>query len=281
MTSLPAHRVEGPKALGGDPRRTWNLARTLASTDWKVRFFGSALGYLWSLLRPLLLFGILFFVGSEVIGADAGVEDYGVMLLVGIICFFYFSEVTGSSVTSMVDREALVRKVGFPRIVVPLSVLLVATANLMLYLVVLAVFVLATGVEPRWSWLALPLPLLALAALAAGLGMLLSALYVRFRDVRPIWEVLLQALFYATPILYPVTLLADRYPEVARIFMANPLAAIVQELRRLLLGPSNPSVADVLGGGALLLIPVGILVALVLLGFWVFERTAPLAADEL
>jgi len=281
MTSLPAHRVEGPKALGGDPRRTWNLARTLASTDWKVRFFGSALGYLWSLLRPLLLFGILFFVFSEVIGADAGVEDYGVMLLVGIICFFYFSEVTGSSVTSMVDREALVRKVGFPRIVVPLSVLLVATANLMLYLVVLAVFVLATGVEPRWSWLALPLPLLALAALAAGLGMLLSALYVRFRDVRPIWEVLLQALFYATPILYPVTLLADRYPEVARIFMANPLAAIVQELRRLLLGPSNPSVADVLGGGALLLIPVGILVALVLLGFWVFERTAPLAADEL
>lgn len=246
-----------------------------------MRFFGSALGYLWSLLRPLLLFGILFFVFSEVIGADAGVENYGVMLLVGIICFFYFSEVTGSAVTCMVDREALVRKVGFPRVVVPLSVLLVATANLALYLMVLAVFILATGVEPRWSWLALPLPLLALAALAAGLGMLLSALYVHFRDIRPIWDVLLQALFYATPILYPVTLLAERYPEVAKVFMANPLAAIVQELRRLLLGPSNPSVADVLGGGTLLLIPVGVLVALVLLGVWVFERTAPSAAEKL
>lgn len=278
---LPARRVEGPTGLSGDVRRSWNLARTLAATDWKVRFFGSALGYVWSLLRPLLLFALLWFVFSEVIGADVGVQDYGVMLLVGILCYFYFSEVTGSALTAMVDREALIRKVGFPRVVVPLSVLLVATLNLGLYLVVLAVFVLATGVEPRWSWLALPLPLVALAGFAGGLGLLFSALYVRYRDMRPIWEVLLQATFYATPILYPITLLAERFPKLAQVAMANPLAAVVQELRHLLLGPASPSASQAIGGGVLILIPLAILVVVVGLGLWVFERMAPVAADEL
>lgn len=278
---LPARRVGGPTGVRGDVRRSWNLARTLAATDWKVRFFGSALGYVWSLLRPLMLFALLWFVFDEIIGADAGVPNYGVMLLVGILCFFYFSEVTGSALTAMVDREALIRKIGFPRVVVPLSVLLVATLNLGLYLVVLAVFVLATGVEPRWSWLALPLPLLALAAFAGGLGMLLSALYVRYRDVRPIWEVLLQATFYATPILYPITLLAERFPKVAQIAMGNPLAAVVQELRHLLLGPTSPSASQVIGGGGLIVVPLAVLVGVVCLGLWVFERMAPVAADEL
>jgi len=278
--SAEAHRVRGPTALGdGDLRRFWNLTRTLSATDWKVRFYGSALGYLWSLLRPLMLFGIVYFVFSYVVKAGAGVEDYGVMLLLAMILYFFFSEATVAGVTSMVDRESLLRKVGFPRAVVPLAVALVAAMNLALNLVVLAVFVVASGVQPRWTWLVLPIPLALLLVFSTGVAMLLSALYVPYRDVRPIWEVVLQALFYATPILYPIELLAAHSPTLAKIALCNPIAALIQESRHLLVGA--PSLSDALGSTALVAAPLAILVGMTALGFWVFDRMAPRAAEEL
>lgn len=281
MSAPPAgaYRVRGPSAVGGDPRRFWNLARTLAATDWKVRFYGSALGYVWSLLRPLMLFGIIYFVFSYVLDAGAGVAHYGVILLLAMTLYFFFSEVTGSGVTSLVDRESLLRKVGFPRAVVPLSVALVAAMNLALNLVVLAIFVVASGVEPRWTWLLLPIPFALMLLFATGLAMLLSALYVRYRDVRPIWEVVLQALFYATPILYPIEAVLARYETLAKIQLMNPLAAIIQESRHLLTGAPSP--AAVLGSTALLAVPLALLALITWLGFRVFDRMAPLAAEEL
>lgn len=276
---MPAYRVRGPTAAGDDARRFWNLARTLAATDWKVRFYDSALGYVWTLLRPLLLFGIVYFVFSYVIKAGAGVEYYGLLLLLGMIMYFFFSEVTGGGVTSMVDRESLLRKVGFPRAVVPLSVALVAAMNLALNLVVLAIFVVASGVPARWGWLALPIPFALLAIFSTGVTMLLSALYVPYRDVRPIWEVVLQALFYATPILYPVETLAAHSALLAKIALMNPIAALIQEARHLLVGAPSP--ADVLGSTALVAAPLAILIGVTALGFWVFDRMAPRAAERL
>ena len=275
----PAYRVRGPSAGGDDARRFWNLARTLAATDWKVRFYDSVLGYVWTLLRPLLLFGIVYFVFSQVIKAGAGVEYYGVLLLLGMIMYFFFSEVTGGGVTSMIDRESLLRKVGFPRAVVPLSVTLVAAMNLALNLIVLAIFVIGAGVPARWEWLLLGLPLALLLVFSTGVAMLLSALYVPYRDVRPIWEVVLQALFYATPILYPIELLAAHSPTLAKIALMNPVAALIQEARHLLVGA--PSLTDALGSTALVAGPVAILIGVTWLGFWVFDRMAPRVAEEL
>ena len=275
----PAYRVRGPSAGGDDARRFWNLARTLAATDWKVRFYDSVLGYVWTLLRPLLLFGIVYFVFSQVIKAGAGVEYYGVLLLLGMIMYFFFSEVTGGGVTSMIDRESLLRKVGFPRAVVPLSVTLVAAMNLALNLIVLAIFVIGAGVPARWEWLLLGLPLALLVVFSTGVAMLLSALYVPYRDVRPIWEVVLQALFYATPILYPIELLAAHSPTLAKIALMNPVAALIQEARHLLVGA--PSLTDALGSTALVAGPVAILIGVTWLGFWVFDRMAPRVAEEL
>lgn len=282
MSASPgaAYRVRGPSALGdGGLRRFWNLTQTLAATDWKVRFYGSALGYVWSLLRPLMLFGIVYFVFSEVVDAGAGVSDYGVILLLAMILYFFFSEVTGAGVTSMVDRESLLRKVGFPRAVVPLSVAVVAAMNLALNLVVLAIFVVASGVSPRWSWLLLPVPLALMLVFATGCALLLSALYVRYRDVRPIWDVVLQALFYATPILYPIEAVIGRSETLATIMLLNPIAAIVQEARHLLVG--GTSLSEALGSTALIAVPLAILVAVTWLGLRVFDRMAPLAAEEL
>jgi ABC-2 type transport system permease protein len=280
MTDV-AYRVTGPASFTEDPRRFWNLTLTLALTDWKVRFFGSVLGYLWSLLRPLMLFGILYLVFSEVVGAGDGVEHYPIVLLSGMILYFFFGEVTGAAATSLVDREGLVRKVGFPRMVVPLAVTLVGTFNLLLNLVVLAIFLVLNGVPARWSWLLIPIPIVLVGVLATGTGMLLAALYVRFRDIKPIWDVVLQALFYATPILYPIQLLQRKSETLTHILMASPLASLIQTMRHLLLGADSPSASSVVGGPAWLLIPIAVLVASTVLGFWVFERTAPRAAEDL
>jgi ABC-2 type transport system permease protein len=276
-----AYRISGPASFADDPRRFWQLTFTLARTDWKVRFFGSALGYLWSLLRPLMLFGILFFVFDVVVGAGDGVEHFPIVLLTGMMLYFFFGDVTGAAVTSLVDREALVRKVGFPRLVVPLAVTLVATFNLLLNLVVLGIFLALNGVQPRWTWLLFPIPLVLVGVLATGTGLLLAALYVRFRDIRPIWDVALQALFYATPILYPITLVQEKSETVAHILMASPLAALIQEARHLLLGPGTPSAGEAIGGDVRLLVPAAILVVMAVLGYVVFERMAPRAAEEL
>ena len=272
--------IKGPSALGEDPRRLWHLARTMAVSDFKLRFFGSVLGYLWQLLRPLLLFGVLYVVFTQIVRVGGDVEFYPVALLLGVVLFTFFAEATGGSVSSLVDREALIRKVDFPRLAVPLSSVLTASMNVVLNLVAVIVFLLIAGGEVRLSWLELPFLIAALAVLAAGVGMLLSALYVRFRDVRPIWDVALQLLFYGSPIFYPIEVVAEHSELAAKLMMLNPFAAIIQQARHALIAPSHPSALDV-AGGWVLLGTVAIFAAIVALGFVVFSRRAPYVAEQL
>jgi ABC-2 type transport system permease protein len=279
-TAALGRPIKGPSALGGDLRRLAHLSVTLAVMEFKLRFFGSVLGYLWQLMRPLLLFGVLYVVFTEFVRLGAGVRFYPAILLTGIVLFTFFSDATSRSVTAVADRENLVRKIEFPRLVVPLAVLLIAYFNLVLNLIAVLVFVLATGVEPRVEWLALPLLLLPLGLFAGGLAMLLSALYVRFRDVQPIWEVALQVLFYASPILYVLDLLpSDQLRHLVVWF--NPLATILVQSRHSLIDETAPNVWDVAGGMHYLLIPGAIVVGVFVLGFWVFNREAPRIAEEL
>lgn len=281
MTGL-ATAVKGPSALGEDPRRLWNLTRIIAASDFKLRFFGSALGYLWQLVRPLLLFSVLYVVFTEVVRLGGDVERYPVALLLGIVLFTFVSESSGGAVTSLVDRESLIRKVEFPLLAVPLASVLTALFNVALNLGAVIVFLLIAGGEVRWSWLELPLLVAGLAALVTGLGMLLSALYVRYRDVKPIWEVALQLLFYGSPIFYPIDLVIERSELAAKLLLLlNPFAAILQQARHALVAPSHPSTADVLGSGWLVLVPAAIVVAIVALGYRVFSRSSPRIAEQL
>lgn len=267
-----------PSALGGDLRRFWSLTYTLAATDFKLRFFGSALGYLWTLMRPLLLFGVLYFVFTEVVRFGGDIKNYPVYLLAAIMLFTFFSETTARGVTSLVERENLLRKVRFPRMVIPLSVTLNAMFNLGLNLIVVFVFVLASGIEPRWTWLEL-IPLIALlVVLATGITMLLSALYVRYRDMQPIWEVALQMLFYASPVIYVTSALPD---NIEREAMASPLTAVLTQMRHALIDPAAPTAADAIGGGVRLLIPLALVFGVFALGLWVFMREAPRIAENL
>src|SRR5918999_4401405 len=192
--------VGGPSALGGDRRRFWHLTWTLAVTDFKLRFFGSALGYFWQLLRPLMLFGVLYVVFTQVVKfSGTEIEFYPAYLLMALVVFTFFAEATSSALPAVVARENLVRKVEFPRMVIPLSNVVTSLFNLGLNFIVVFVFVLASGADPRPTWALAPLLLVPVVALATGFAMLLSALYVRFRDVGPIWDVALQVIFYGSP----------------------------------------------------------------------------------
>jgi ABC-2 type transport system permease protein len=279
MTTGVGTRITGPSALGGSPRRFVYLAVTLAVTEFKLRFFGSVLGYLWQLVRPLMLFGVLYFVFTEFVKIGGSVPHYPVVLLANVVLYTFFADGTGA-VNSMVDREGLVRKIQFPRMAVPVSVVLTASFNLVLNLLVVLGFALVTGVDPRWSWLEAPVLVALLAVFVVGLAMLLSALYVRFRDVKPIWEVVLQVAFYATPVIYAIETI-DVSEKVREAIMLSPLAAILQQFRHAVIDPGAPSAAAAAGGSGRLLIPAALLFGIAALGYWYFNREAPRMAEDL
>jgi ABC-2 type transport system permease protein len=278
--------IRGPRALTGDWRRFWHLTFNIAVMQWKLRFFGSALGYLWQLVRPLLLFLVLYVFFTKVAevgkGEDPSYDFYGAQLLASIVLFTFFSEATVAAVRSVVDNEILVRKIQFPRMVIPLSVVMLAFFNLSLNLIVVTIFALLAGVSPMLTWLEVPLIVGLLVILSTGVAMLLSALFVYFRDIQPIWDVLSQVIFYASPIIIPVALVqAHLKPALVKIYMLNPLAVIFQQFRHAFITHDTPSAASLLGSNVALLIPIGIVVTVFVVGFHVFNRIAPRVAEDL
>jgi ABC-2 type transport system permease protein len=287
--------IRGPRALTNDWRRFWHLTYNIARNEFKLKFFGSALGYVWQVMKPLLLFGVLyvFFVVISHVGSGGKPSEqfYGVQLLGSIVLFTFFAEATGGAVRSVLDRENLVRKIQFPRLVIPLAIVLLSFFNLMMNLVVVLIFALISGVQPMLSWLELPLILLMLILFSTGLAMLLSALFVRFRDIQPIWEVVSQIVFYGSPVIIPITAVREKllYPEppgtpkpfLYHLYMANPLVTVFQQFRHAMVTHATISAGQALGSWAALLEPLGVVVAVFALGFWVFNRSAPFVAENL
>jgi ABC-2 type transport system permease protein len=279
--SANAIRSYGPSALGGSVQRFVELTLMLARTEFKLRYFGSVLGYVWSLMRPLLFFGVLYLFFTKIVKVGKGVPHYGVYLLTGIVLWNYLSEATGNSVTCLLQREALLRKIRFPRMVIPLSVSLTATFNLGMNFIAVIVFALASGITPSIRWLEM-IPIVgAFIVLATGIAMLLSALYVRYRDVQPIWEVLLQVWFYGSPVMY----VASRYGQFAsgfeHIALANPTAMLLTQMGHAFIDPAKFPAAASVGGAAAVAVAIAIIPAVFALGWWVFTREAPLVAENL
>src|SRR6185369_16870950 len=175
--------VNGPSALGGGHRRFFDLLWLMAVTEFRRTYFGTVFGYLWSLVRPLALFGILLFVFTKVFRVGSELPNYPVLLLLGIVQFTFFQEATTNAVTSVVSQEGVVRKTQFPRLVIPLATVVTAFFNFCLNLVIVFVFMLAWGVEPKLTWLYYPAAIALLFVFTTASSMILSVLYVRFRDV--------------------------------------------------------------------------------------------------
>jgi ABC-2 type transport system permease protein len=272
--ALELRDVRGPSALGGGWRRSLELLYLIASTEFKRTYFGTALGYLWSLCRPLLLFAVLLVVFTHIVRLGSQIAHYPVLLLMNIVLFGFFQEATNTAVGSVVSQEAVVRKTQFPRIVIPLAVVLTSVFNLALNLIVVFAFILAFGVSPMWTWLLLPVLLLALFVLTTAVSMIVSSLYPRFRDIGIIWAVFSTALFYATPVLYPLQKVSG---TVGDLIALNPLAPIFELARKWVIDPSAP----VKGGPVFVLVPLAIFIGVCAFAIWIFNREAPLIAEAL
>ncbi len=277
-TTAELREVRGPSALGGGWRRSLELLYIMASTEFKRTYFDTALGYVWTVARPLLLFGVLLFVFTQAFHVGAQVPHYAVLLLFNLTLFGLFQEATVTSVPSIVSQESIVRKTQFPRLVIPLAVVLTSLFNFLLSLFVAFIFILAFGITPMWTWLLLPVIVLLIGTLAVAVSMILSSLYPRFRDLGIIWGVFVTALFYATPVLYAVDHVS---PTLQHIVSLNPLTPILEEARRWVIDPNAPSPATIAGGAWRLLIPLGIYIGVCVLAVFVFQREAPRVAESL
>lgn len=250
----------------------------MISTDFKVRYQGSALGYLWSLLRPLFLFVILYLVFTKVFKIGKDIEFFPVYLLLGIVLWNFFLEATNSAMTSIVARGDLIKKISIPRYLLVLSSNASALINLGLNLIIVVGLALVVGVPVEASWLlVLPL-LLELWILSLALGFILSALFVKYRDVSYIWEVLMQAAFYATPILYPLSLITN--VKYQQLIMLSPPAQIIQDARWALISPNTITGWQILPSWATL-VPFVIIICLAIFGFYYFRREAKYFAENI
>jgi len=276
--SLELRDVPGPSALGGGRHRFFELLWLMSVTEFKRTFFGTFLGYVWSLMRPLLLFAVLLLVFTQIFKIGSQVPHYEVQLLFNIVLFGLFQEATGAAVSSVVSQEGIVRKTQFPRLVIPLSVVLTALFTLGLNMIVVVAFMLAFGVTPMWTWLLFPVILLPLLVLSAALAMLLSALNVRFRDVGIIWVVIATALNYGTPIIYPLEIVQGKLKQ---ILMANPLTPIFHQADIWMVNPQAESVREAVHGPLPILIGAAVYLAVCVAGVWVFRREAPRIAEQL
>lgn len=272
------HEVRGPSALGGGARRFFELLWLMSLNDFKKTYFGTVLGYVWSLVRPLLLFAVLLFVFTRIFRLGSDVPNYPVLLLFNLMVFAFFQESTTMAVNSVVSQEGIVRKTQFPRLVIPLSVVLTGLLNFGVNLIVVIVFILAWGVDPTWTWLLLPVVVGSLTVLTCAIAMTLSALFVRFRDIGIIWGVIATALFYGTPVLYPIEAVPS---ELRSAMLINPLAPIFEQARVWMIDPSAPGAITAAGGLTGLLPAAAIYVLLCITGWWVFSREARHVAESL
>lgn len=251
----------------------------LVRTDFKLRYQGSALGYAWSLLKPLLLFVILYTVFVYFLKMDKGVPHFPVYLLLGIVLWNFFTETTVQSLGSVVGRGELIRKVKIPRWMIPVSTGISALINLSLSLVIVAIFMALNGVLPQMTT---PLVLLNISILylfALGCSLFLSAAYVKFRDLSYIWEVALQAGFYATPIIYSLSLVPNA--TIQKLLLLNPIAMIIQDARHNIIDHSVPTTWMMFSNHLWLLLPYSVIVAAIVFGVWYFKKESKSFAENI
>ena len=270
--------VSGPSALGGGWKRAWELLSLIAVTDFKRAYFDTALGYVWSIARPLMLFGVLLAVFTQVFRLGSQVPNYPVLLLFNIVLFGFFSEATQAAVTSIVSQESVVRKTQFPRLVIPLAVVL--TSRLQPRPEPRRRLHIHPRVGHRSDLELAPVPARAPGAvrITTAVSMIVSSLYPRFRDTLIIWMVLSTVLFYACPILYPIEVV----PETLRNFIEiNPLVPLFEAARTWVIDPTAPGPAEAAGGYLQLWPPVLIYVVTCVVAVWAFRREAPRIAEQL
>lgn len=258
-------------------RYSFILLKQLVRSDFKLRYQGSALGYLWSLLRPLFIFLIMYVVFIRFLRFDFGVPHSALYLLIGIVLWSFFTEVTSTGVSAIVGKGDLIRKINFPKYVIVIAVSVSALINLALNFLVIGAFMVFSGVDITPTIL-LVIPLvLELFVLSLAIAFILSAVFVKLRDMNYVWDVIMQGLFYAIPIFYPIAMVPD---GILKIMMLNPIAQIIQDFRYALVTPQSETVATIWGNQMIRLVPIGIVVLIAVYSIYYFRRNSQKFAEE-
>ena len=256
------------------------LLKELTKTDFKLRYQGSILGYLWALLRPLMMFAILYVVFAKLLRFGGDIPHYPVYLLCGTTMWSFFTECTSQGIQAMIVRGDLIRKISFPKYIVVVSATLTAVINMLINLVVIVIFALINGIAPTWSWLLILIPLFGLYLLSLGIAFLLGSINVKYRDVTSIWDVLVQALFYAVPIIYPISMVAESSIAAAKIILLNPISQCIQDIRYFLITNETITTWNFIGNKFISFIPVIIILVVLISGALVFRKKSKFFAEE-
>ena len=257
------------------------LLRELVITEFKLRYQGSTLGYLWSLLKPLFTFIILYLVFVYFLRIGSDIPHWPVALLLGIVLWNFFAEVTNNGLGAIVGRGDVIRKINFPKYVIVIASSISAFINLLLNLVVISVFMIISGVGLSVSALLSPLFILEIFIFAIGLALILSALYVRLRDLNYIWEIIMQALFYASAVIYPISIVLDQSTQIAKLILMNPVSQAIQDTRHVLINSNNPTLYTITDNWLWYLIPLAIVAVTAVFGIWIFKKRSPYFAENI
>lgn len=257
------------------------LLRQLVITDFKLRYKGSALGYVWSLLKPLAIFAVLYVVFVQFLRFGADIPHFAVSLLLGVILWSYFLEVTTNGLSAVVGKGDLMRKLSFPRYVIVVAGSFSALINLAINLIVVGIFILIDGVQLSWSALLIIPLIIELFVLSLAVAFFLSALFVKFRDVGYIWEVVLQAGFYATPIIYPIAMVIAISPTAAKLLLLNPVAQIIQDIRFAVISSDTPTISTLFANSYMHLVPIAIVIILAIGSALYFKKMSPGFAENI
>lgn len=266
---------------------SWILLKELVKTDFKLRYQGSMLGMAWSVLRPLMLFAVMYVVFVRFLRFGAGIPHFAVSLLLAQTLWSFFQEATSQGMRAIVDRGDLLRKINFPKYIVVISSTVSAFINLLISLVVVLVFMIINGVEFRWTVVLFPLLIIELYIFALAIAFLLSTLYVEFRDIGHIWDVIMQIWFYLTPIIYPLSQIINMGGYgllVAKaLLVLNPVAQVIQDARYVMVTTQTETIWNTVGAGFPLLriIPMLLIVVLFIIGVTVFRKSSRKFAEEL
>lgn len=225
-----------------------------------------------------MLFAILYVVFAQFLKLGDDVPYYPVYLLTGIVLWNFFAEVTNNSVTAIVDKGDMIRKINFPKYVIILAAAFSAVINLVLNGVVVGIFILFSGAEIGLGILLVPLFVLEIFVFAIAIAFILSTLFVRLRDVNYIWEVIMQAMFYGTPIIYPLALVIDESPRLAQLLLLNPVAQAIQDIRYATITPQTDTLFTV-SGLSWYAIPLTLVAVLSLTGLVYFKKRAAYFAE--
>ncbi len=256
------------------------LLRELVRTEFKLRYQGSVLGYLWSLLRPLFLFIILYVVFVHFLKVGHDVPHWPVAMLLGIVLWNFFAEVTNVGITSIVNRGDVIRKINFPKYIIVLASSMSALINLAINLFVIVIFMYIDKVELSWTVLLVPFIIVELFIFALGIAFFLSAVYVRLRDINYIWEILMQGLFYGSIVIYPASMILDKGKKITELLMLNPVAQTIQDVRYVLISHDMPTLLSVSQRPWVATIPVLASIVIFIFGAWYFRKHSIRFAED-